>query len=169
MNVRKRFGSVLVIGALAVIGFAKPAAAQIGGGVSFLTNGGTGAGFAVNAAKDHWAHGSFSFAPTGDFSYHSNDGAHSTTYGGGVRANWHIANARNLQPFGEFLAGGIHLSSCDGCGSDNAFQLTYGAGVHIPMSPKWNLLAQFDIITAMRDDATDSGFRMTFGASVPWK
>jgi len=167
MDVRKRFGSVLVIGALAVIGFAKPAAAQIGGGFSFLTNGGTGAGFAVNAARDWRNRGSFTFAPVGDFSFHSNDGAHATTYGGGIRANFHSMDTRFL-PFGEIIAGGIH-SSCDGCEGDNAFQFTWGAGVHVPMGVKWNILVQFDIITAFQDEATDNGFRMTFGVSVPWK
>jgi len=166
--VRKRFGSVLVIGVLAVMGFAKPAAAQIGAGFSFLTNDGTGAGFAVNAAKD-WRKQNemLTWAPVGDFSFHSNDGTHATTFGGGIRANFHTKDTR-FMPFGEFLAGGISYS-CDGCDGQSAFQLTYGAGVHIPISPKWNILAQFDIISAFFDAGQDRGFRMTFGISVPWK
>ena len=71
-------------------------------------------------------------------------------------------------PFGEVLLGALS-TSCDGCGGDTAFQITWGGGVHTPVSPKWNLLAQFDIITAMLDEATDNGFRMTFGISVPWQ
>jgi hypothetical protein len=157
-----------VIGALGVLGFAKPASAQIAGGVSFLQNAGTGAGFALSAAKDWKAQKRMTLAPVGDFSFHSHDGQHATTFGGGIRANIHQMDTR-FMPFVELIAGGISYSGgCDGCDGESAFQLTYGGGVHIPMSPKWNIFAQFDIITAFFD-VTDSGFRYTFGVSVPWK
>jgi len=164
---RKPLGLVVVIGAFVVMGLAKPATAQIGGGFSFLQNAGTSAGFALNAAKEMKHRGSIGLAPAGDFSFHLKNGGHTTTLGGGLRANFHTKDTR-FMPFGEFLAGALN-TGCDGCEGDTAFQLTYGAGVHIPMSAKWNILAQFDIITAMLDDATDNGFRMTFGISVPWQ
>jgi hypothetical protein len=165
MNVRKRFGLTFVIGALAMLGYARPASAQIGGGFSFLTNGETSTGFAVNAAKEMRHRGNIGLAPAGDFSIHFNDG-HVTTFGGGLRANFHTMDTRFI-PFGEVLLGVLN-TGCDGCDGDTAFQITWGAGVHVPVSPKWNILAQFDIITAMRDAGTDNGFRMTFGISMPW-
>jgi len=166
--VGKRFGLTFVIGALALIGFARPASAQIGAGFSFLTNGGTGAGFAVNAAKEMRHRGSIGLAPAGDFSFHSNDGIHATTFGGGLRANFHTMDTRFI-PFGEVLLGALSAGeTCDGCDNgDTSFQITWGAGVHVPVGAKWNILAQFDIISAMRDPI-DNGFRMTFGVSVPW-
>ncbi len=66
------------------------------------------------------------------------------TYSGGVR----IRSERNpkVVPYGQILLGGINLSfsDCNGCDSANAFLLTLGGGVNIPVGPKWGARAGID-------------------------
>lgn len=152
---------VVTIGCLSVDRAVAQTPALFGAGLSFISDEGTGAGFAVNVSKDLIS-GPVGLGPVGDFSLHHDNGTW-TTFGGGVRVTGHPAEAK-VTPFGQFLVG---ASSISFGGNDTFLTFIYGGGVHVPLGDRLNFLFQFDLVNLRSDFGSTTGKRTTLGISIP--
>ncbi|MGH3183304.1 MAG: hypothetical protein ACRDOE_15585, partial [Streptosporangiaceae bacterium] len=98
----------------------------------------------------------------GDFGYYhsspSGFGVNTETFAFGPRFT-NRSNAK-LQPFGQFLLGGAHLSVL-GLGT-NAFLFSLGGGANFVLNEHWALRPQFDYIGLRRSGNTTNSGRLSF-------
>ena len=83
-------------------------------------------------------------------------------YGGGIR----VSSTKNskVTPFGQVVVGGVNAKA--GRDSINAFQVTAGGGVNIPVNAKWGIRGEGDyrgLFFKDRDGGTVNVFRAVAG------
>jgi len=104
----------------------------------------------------------------GDFGgYHASPGGVSLntyTFMFGPRIN--MRNPTKITPFVQFLAGGAHLTSGNGGGSDNQFAYSAGGGVDVGVLPHLALRPQFDYVGFHNAGSTTNSTRISISAVI---